>query len=202
MKYILTALLILLAAQPAFADRAGSIFSPAIRAEVQEALSHYGFDAGPADGVWGRQTQAAISAYQTLQGGRATGDLSRVGVSNLLARYREDRRAAESESAQNELPAPVQASITALAQDCEMSASAVLSKPGAVQAADLNNDDISDYILDASTLRCSSMCGAAGCAVTVIVSTLRGYRENHFLGSGVTERSFNCLSSGLCEFAR
>lgn len=43
--------------------------------QVQEALDARGIDAGPADGVWGEQTEQGVRQFQQAQGLEATGNL-------------------------------------------------------------------------------------------------------------------------------
>lgn len=200
MTHIFYALIFtLVASMPALAkDR--SIFSSEIRAEAQQALSYYGFDAGPADGVFGTQTRSAIRAWQAAHGISATGDFSRAGLGNLLEQYRSDRRAASS--AADALPMPVQGAVAEIAQMCGTTAAVLVARQGVLQSGEMNNDGIIDYVIDGSAVGCSAICGAANCAVTTVVSNARGYRNSDFLGYGVSPESFNCLSSGNCEFAR
>lgn len=54
------------------------------RKEVQQLLNHKGYDAGTVDGVFGKQTNSAIAAYQAAQGSAVTGTPSR----SLLAALR------------------------------------------------------------------------------------------------------------------
>nr|WP_254898983.1 lytic murein transglycosylase [Thalassococcus arenae] len=54
------------------------------RREIQTRLTQAGFDAGTADGVFGKKTEAAIRAYQTSRGMAVTGAPSR----DLLERLR------------------------------------------------------------------------------------------------------------------
>lgn len=184
------------------ADETGSIFSREIRQEAQQALIYYGFDAGVADGVFGRQTRAAIAAYQTYIGGQQTGELSRAGMSQLLQSYREDRRRDAARVAETGLPLPVAAAILAMARPCGTTEEALVAQQGFLQSYDLNNDGIVNYLIDGSAANCSELCGAAICQVTLLVSTSRGFLQSDFLGAGVTPQTFNCLSNGYCEFAR
>ena len=41
--------------------------------DIQKALAKRGFDPGPADGVWGRRTIAAVKAFQESKGLKADG---------------------------------------------------------------------------------------------------------------------------------
>ncbi|MEQ5871820.1 peptidoglycan-binding protein [Sagittula sp. NFXS13] len=184
---------------PVFAQN-GTMFSREIRAEAQQALSYYGFDTGPADGVFGSQTRAAIRARQAARGTPATGEFSRAGLGNLLEQYRSDRRA--DASAADTLPMPVQGAIAEMAQMCGTTTAALAARQGLLQSGEMNNDGILDYVIDGSAARCSMICGAANCSVTTVVSNANGYRNSDFLGYGVSPDSFNCLSNGICEFAR
>ena len=197
-RILYATILIIITALPIAADQTGSIFSREIRQEAQEALSYYGFDAGPADGIFGSKTIAAIGAYQTSIGSQPTGSFSRAGIGNLLQQYRDDRR----QAGRTETPGPVTAAIMDMATSCDTTAEILKMRPGFLQEANLNNDGIADYLLDGSAAECSMLCGAANCQVSVIVSTSQGYRQNDFLGGGITPQTFNCLSNGLCEFAR
>jgi hypothetical protein len=51
--------------------------------EVQEKLNEMGHDAGPADGVWGPQTQAAIKNFQQEKQIEATGQLDQQTLNEL-----------------------------------------------------------------------------------------------------------------------
>ena len=55
------------------------------RIRAQRSLLALGFDAGPADGVFGPRTRAAIREWQTVNGRKATGYLSRDEVEALAA---------------------------------------------------------------------------------------------------------------------
>jgi hypothetical protein len=64
--------------------------SAATRAQKQEtqtALNYFGFNAGPADGVIGRGTRAAMAAYQAHLGFPATGELTPYEHDFLLTSY-------------------------------------------------------------------------------------------------------------------
>ncbi|MEM7429561.1 MAG: peptidoglycan-binding protein, partial [Pseudomonadota bacterium] len=54
------------------------------RRQVQRRLNELGFNAGPADGAFGRGTRAAIRRFQRSIGARATGRLSSSQLSRLL----------------------------------------------------------------------------------------------------------------------
>lgn len=55
--------------------------------EVQTSLNHFGFAAGSADGVMGRNTRNAISQYQVFMGYPATGQLTEYERSFLVSSY-------------------------------------------------------------------------------------------------------------------
>ncbi len=59
--------------------------------DVQRALTFFGFDAGPVDGVLGAQTEAAVRGYQQWMGYPVTGRLSERGHAALLAAWSEAR---------------------------------------------------------------------------------------------------------------
>lgn len=44
--------------------------------QVQIALNHFGFDAGPPDGVMGRKTRSAVSSFQQFLGYQSTGQMT------------------------------------------------------------------------------------------------------------------------------
>lgn len=62
-----------------------SINEPDVRKGIQTALNLLGFNAGTADGKFGRQTRQAIRRYQTSIGARATGRLSVSQVRDLIS---------------------------------------------------------------------------------------------------------------------
>ena len=53
------------------------------RIQVQQSLTALGFDAGPADGVFGRRTRSAIWEWQTASGLEATGHVTREQFASL-----------------------------------------------------------------------------------------------------------------------
>ena len=55
------------------------------RVRVQQSLTTLGFDAGPADGVFGRRTRSAIWEWQTANGVEATGHLTREQYASITA---------------------------------------------------------------------------------------------------------------------
>ena len=54
------------------------------RARIQAALAAQGYDPGPADGVFGPRTRAAVAAWQKAQGLRPTGELDAASAQALL----------------------------------------------------------------------------------------------------------------------
>lgn len=58
--------------------------TPGHVADIQRALNEAGFEAGPADGVAGRRTRAAISAYQEANGLAVTGEIGMALLQKLL----------------------------------------------------------------------------------------------------------------------
>ena len=56
---------------------------------MQTALNFFEFDAGTVDGIFGRKSRAAASAYQTFMGYEATGHLTREEGQFLLTAYNE-----------------------------------------------------------------------------------------------------------------
>ncbi|MCY4514057.1 MAG: SUMF1/EgtB/PvdO family nonheme iron enzyme [Candidatus Tectomicrobia bacterium] len=56
-----------------------------IRAVVQMGLTSLGFDAGPADGLFGNRTRSAVRTWQTANDHQATGYLTRVQADALIA---------------------------------------------------------------------------------------------------------------------
>ena len=72
--------------------------SRARRVQIQRGLAALGFDAGPADGLFGRRTRAAVAAWQKAKGLPETGHLNAVQASALAARGAEAAEAqAEAE---------------------------------------------------------------------------------------------------------
>ena len=55
------------------------------RIRVQQNLAALGFDAGPADGVFGRRTRSAIWEWQTANGLEATGHVTREQFASIMA---------------------------------------------------------------------------------------------------------------------
>ena len=79
------------------------------RMRVQQGLAALGFDAGPADGMFGRRTRSAIWEWQQAKGLEATGYLSREEAEVLAAAGAESREqpasreAAEPVGSRNEI---------------------------------------------------------------------------------------------------
>ncbi|WP_245943212.1 peptidoglycan-binding domain-containing protein [Rhodovulum viride] len=71
-------------AAPAPAPRA--VADPTVRTD-QQALNYFGYEAGGADGVMGRNTRQAISRYQTYMGYPATGQLDLYQRQTLVGAY-------------------------------------------------------------------------------------------------------------------
>ncbi len=180
------------------------LFSRAIWREAQEALSHYGFDAGTPDGLPGPRTREAIRNYQAAQGEAQTGSFSRATMGLLLERYRNDLAAdTHPQPDAPGLPAPVSAEIAATAELCEVSPERLLAQEHFLRQGDLNGDGEADYILDGAQSGCLFTCGAANCSVTVFASDGRGrLKRNDFLAPGVTLDTFVCDENGTCRFRR
>ncbi len=70
--------------------------TPEERMQVQQGLAALGFDAGPADGMFGLRTRAAIWEWQQAKGLEATGYLSREETEVLAAVGAESREQAAS----------------------------------------------------------------------------------------------------------
>ena len=72
-------------AQTAAAGPADESLTRAERVRLQRALTALGFDTGPADGVFGSKTRAAIWDCQEASGHEATGYLTREQAASLAA---------------------------------------------------------------------------------------------------------------------
>ena len=83
----------------------------AARREIQEGLEAAGFDPGGVDGLFGPRTRAAIRAWQSAQGSRATGYLDEASAAALRASAADERPlpAAETPPATAGAPAGQQA---------------------------------------------------------------------------------------------
>ncbi len=66
------------------------------RRQIQSSLAVQGFDPGPADGVFGRRTRAAIGQWQAAHGEEPTGYLTAEAAKSLLAPDTEGREAEET----------------------------------------------------------------------------------------------------------
>ena len=69
--------------------------SRADRRLIQSSLAAQGFDPGPADGLFGRRTRAAIGQWQAARGEEPTGYLNAEAVESLLASVTEPAREPE-----------------------------------------------------------------------------------------------------------
>lgn len=90
--------------------------SRADRRLIQSALSASGFDPGPADGVFGRRTRAAISQWQAARGAEPTGYLGAEAARSLAALGTKDKREAEAEREARERDRQAEAEAAARAQ--------------------------------------------------------------------------------------
>ena len=77
------------------AIEAGLGLSRADRRLIQSSLAAAGFDPGPADGVFGRRTRAAIGQWQAARGEEPTGYLNAEAAKSLLALGAERKPEAE-----------------------------------------------------------------------------------------------------------
>ena len=69
------------------------------RRQIQLGLASLGYDPGPADGLFGRDTRGAIGRWQTSLGGAATGHLDAEAAKLLLAAGKEAARKQAAEEA-------------------------------------------------------------------------------------------------------
>jgi len=60
-------------------------FADGMTRTVQEALIEKGFDPGPADGIWGPKTKAALMKFQESAGLTANGEIDDATKSSLLS---------------------------------------------------------------------------------------------------------------------
>ncbi|MES0884205.1 peptidoglycan-binding protein [Roseibium sp. SCP14] len=68
---------------------------------VQRSLAARGFDPGPADGIWGRRTAAAVKAFQRSEGLTQSGIIDEALVSALRSAEQSDQSGSASSSPQN-----------------------------------------------------------------------------------------------------
>ena len=93
----------------------------ATRRQIQEGLAADGYDPGGADGLFGPRTRAAIRAWQSSRGRRATGYLDGAAAAALrTADGSEPAVAAAAPSASPAVPAPQPPSSTAPAATAEL----------------------------------------------------------------------------------
>ena len=76
---------------------------------IQSNLAAQGFDPGPADGVFGRRTRAAIGQWQAARGQEATGYLNAEAAKSLLAPAAKPERQAEPDISEQDHQAEVDA---------------------------------------------------------------------------------------------
>ena len=79
--------------------------SRADRRAIQSSLTTQGFDPGPADGLFGRRTRAAIGQWQAARGEQPSGFLDAAQARSLLAPGTEPGRAT-AETTEADTPAP------------------------------------------------------------------------------------------------
>lgn len=179
------------------------MFSRQTWREAQQALNHFGHDAGTPDGLPGRKTRAAIRRYQAEIGETPTGEFGRAAMGLLLERYRNAlKRSQAPQQTDTRLPAIVSEEVSSIADMCSTNASALLAKPGFVQESDLNGDGVSDYVVDGSASGCMFTCGAQYCTITVFASDGRsGYGRSDFLGDSANLSRYSCAIDGTCRVA-
>ena len=83
----------------------------AARRRIQAALDVQGFNPGPADGIFGRRTRAALQAWQAAKGYTATGNLTTAQARVLLAAHQAKSQEASQSTATPEQPANLWGSI-------------------------------------------------------------------------------------------
>ncbi|MEM9782667.1 MAG: peptidoglycan-binding protein, partial [Pseudomonadota bacterium] len=197
--------------------------SPARRAamQLQRNLNALGFDAGPVDGLPGRRTRAAVSAYQSSRGFRATGELTTnqelalaTDAAAVGAMSDEEARRAEALELQTYLDAmgyavgtpdgvwgpQSQRALEAFRQSLGVGAPAAGTLPGATDRAEL-------YAQIHGTLPVG---GTGGAGSTIAGGGYAGSGSGSGLGSGATSTvtanpSFDCArastatESAICE---
>lgn len=193
--------------------------------EIQTSLNYFGFNAGVADGVLGRNSRAAIARYQVYMGYPGTGQLSGYEKSLLLGAYHRavaggpevNRIIAKSNEgaravliAQRDgdigsrsasyagLPPEVSEAVDEVADSSDPSAEQLLQRSGFIQLADLNGDGSTDYIIDTALAGSSFWCNASQCKTMVFASTSDGYRRNDLLLHSPRPDSFDCVG-GTCQ---
>ena len=164
---------------------------------VQRSLNALGYDAGPSDGLMGSRTRAAIRSWQRRQGEPATGRLTTRQAESLFDAAGVPARDTRPRLPAN-LPPVVRARAEAQAAYCRGDAGALLSRRGVLSTADINDDGVTDYVLDWSAAGCRALCDARGCEVEVIAS-YSGYRVNRFEGADVRAGDFTCAADGTCR---
>jgi hypothetical protein len=80
--------------------------------KVQLALTYFGFDAGPSDGVSGKKTRAAISEYQILLGYQPTGQLTAFEKQFLLDTHVQAQQSVSASSTSNTANIPTRLVLT------------------------------------------------------------------------------------------
>ena len=193
--------------------------------EIQTSLNYFGFNAGVADGVMGRNSRAAVSRYQGYMGYPATGQLSEYQktlllgsyhravaggpeVSRIIAKSSEGARAvllAQRDGSTGTrttgyagLPMPVSEAVDEVADSSDPSAEQLLQRSGFIQLADLNGDGSTDYIIDTALAGSSFWCNASQCKTMVFASTSDGYRRNDLLLHAPSPDKFDCIG-GSCQ---
>jgi len=166
---------------------------------VQRALNALGYGAGPEDGLMGARTRSAIRSFQRRRNDPATGRLTTAQAEALFDAAGLPARDTRPRLPAN-LPAVVRARAESQAAYCRGDARTLLSRRGVLSTADINDDGVTDYVLDWSAANCRALCGARGCEVEVIASR-SGYRVNRFEGRDVRAGDFICTADGACRRA-
>jgi hypothetical protein len=102
-------------------------------------------------------------------------------------------------SADDALPALVDAEIANIEKTCADSGSPFNPSEGFVQTADLNKDGRPDYLIDSSRVWCMPLCGARACQVTLFYSAGSAYLRKDFLGVNLTFENFRC-NGNSCDW--